>query len=88
MKFIPLFGKVFGVGREIDDPRRKSRATAKGHIHNHRPTYKPPKQPARTHAWYRRHGKVAPSRRPGGSHSFQKRTTRLQLDAMMGRRPK
>lgn len=45
---------------ETDDPRRLSKATHKGHVHDHKPTYLPHSGPAKTHAWYRRHNKAIP----------------------------
>lgn len=68
---------------EITDPRRLSRATAKGHIHNHRPTQHG-HGVAMTHAWYRRRGKLPPTR-----HN-PKGWTDLQLTALnlMTRKPR
>lgn len=60
--YIP-FGRFISFFRQLDDPRRLSRATAKGHIHLHRPTWMPHTRVAMTHAWYRRRGKLAPTRR-------------------------
>lgn len=54
---------MYGVYEPGGMDRRKSKATKKGHIHKHNPTYLPHSGPALTHAYYRRMKMAIPNRK-------------------------